>query len=61
MNDRRLIVLLYEEAHKIYLENVETLIVYNLKKCEGHGLQREPRRDEIEICGCSKLILTKVL
>lgn len=60
MNDRRLMVLLYEEAHKMYLENIETLIVKK-KKCEGHGLKREPRRDEIEICGCNKLILTKVL
>ena len=55
MNDRRLIVLLYEKSHKKYLENVETLMV---EKCEGHGLKREPKREEIQICGCNKFILT---
>lgn len=59
MNDRRLMVLLYEEAHKMYLENYWDSIAK--KKCEGHGLKENPEEMKIEICGCNKLILTKVL
>lgn len=41
MNDRRLMVLLYEEAHKMYLENIETLIVKK-KNVKDMDLKENP-------------------